>query len=266
MGRIEDAIGEYQDLDARARQETLLNRIDPSVKLLLTMYMIVLTVSFHRYDLAGLLGMTVYPLVLFNLGDISFAGAVYRLRLVLPLVCLVGIFNPFFDRQILMHLGGLAVTGGILSMVTLMLKGVLTVLSSYLLIVTTPIEQICYALRRIHVPKILVTELLLICRYVLVLLEEADRVTKAYSLRAPGQKGISVRAWGPLLGQMLLRSMDRAGVLYESMRLRSFRGDFYPGRGQRGIRTGDVIYLLVWLFLLSFLRAVPVMTVIGAWL
>ena len=50
---------------------------------------------------------------------------------------------------------------------------------------------------------------------------------QAYSLRAPGQKGIHISAWGSFLGQ-LLRSMDRAQALYESMELRGFSGEF-PG-------------------------------------
>ena len=51
---------------------------------------------------------------------------------------------------------------------------------------------------------------------------------QAYSLRAPGQKGIHISAWGSFLGQLLLRSMDRAQALYESMELRGFSGEF-PG-------------------------------------
>ena len=43
----------------------------------------------------------------------------------------------------------------------------------------------------------------------------------AYALRAPGEKGIHFRAWGSLLGQLLLRSVDRAQLVYESMLLRA---------------------------------------------
>ena len=49
---------------------------------------------------------------------------------------------------------------------------------------------------------------------------------QAYSLRAPNQKGIHISAWGSFLGQLLLRSMDRAQELYYSMLLRGFRGEF----------------------------------------
>ena len=52
-------------------------------------------------------------------------------------------------------------------------------------------------------------------------------MTQGYSLRAPGQKGIHISAWGSFLGQLLLRSMDRAGELYNSMLLRGFKGNFF---------------------------------------
>lgn len=61
-------------------------------------------------------------------------------------------------------------------------------------------------------------------RYISVLLAETQRVVQAYELRAPGQKGIHFKVWGSLMGQMLLRSMDRAEVIYESMCLRGFVG------------------------------------------
>ena len=41
-----------------------------------------------------------------------------------------------------------------------------------------------------------------------------------------GQKGIHISVWGSFLGQLLLRSMDRAQALYESMELRGFCGEF----------------------------------------
>ncbi len=40
-----------------------------------------------------------------------------------------------------MEIAGITVTTGIISMLTLMMKGVYSVLASYLLIVTTPIEK-----------------------------------------------------------------------------------------------------------------------------
>ena len=144
----------------------------------------------------------------------------------LPLVCAVGLLNPIFDRQIVTQIGTLAVSGGVVSMLTLVMKGVFCLLASFLLMATTTIEEICRALRQLHLPKTITSLLLLTFRYIGVLLSEVSVMQEAYSLRAPGQKGVHISAWGSFLGQLLLRSMDRAEALYESMELRGFCGDF----------------------------------------
>lgn len=118
-------------------------------------------------------------------------------------------------------------------MLTLMMKGVFCLMASFLLVATTSIEEICRALRRLHFPKMLTSLLLLTFRYISVLLEEVAIMTEAYHLRAPGQKGIHISAWGSFLGQLLLRSMDRAEALYESMELRGFYGEFYYTKGRK---------------------------------
>ena len=75
-------------------------------------------------------------------------------------------------------------------------------------------------------------------------------MSEAYSLRAPGQKGIHISAWGSFLGQLLLRSMDRAEALYHSMLLRGFRGEYYyaevPECGVSGV-VFTVVCILAFL-------------------
>ena len=186
MSKIDGAIYEIHYMDTVANRDQWVNQIHPLVKLLLTILYIAVTVSFSKYDLAGVLLMGVYPAALFVLGEISFRDSIRRLRVVLPLVCFVGLFNPFFDRTPIAQVGGLVITTGMISMVTLMIKGVYSVLASYLLIATTPIEKICYAMRLLKIPAVVVTQIQLSYRYVTVLLGEASRIMQAYSLRAPG--------------------------------------------------------------------------------
>lgn len=262
MSKISKAARSMGKMDELARRDTWLNRVHPLVKLLITILYLVLVVSFHPYHLTGVLGMAVYPFLLFEIGDLSFKNALYRLRVVLPIVCIIGILNPFFDREPVLTVFGVTVTGGVLTMLSLMAKGVLTVLSSYLLIATTTVESICYALRLLHVPGIIVTEFLLICRYISVLLQEADRMTQAYSLRAPGQKGVAMSAWGPMIGQLLLRSMDRATVLYQSMCLRGYRVDLPASSGMKA-KTSDLVYLALFSAGLIAMRLYPVTELLG---
>ena len=237
-----------------------MNLLHPLGKLLVCVFYILTVASVDKYDLQRLILLAIFPAFCFIVGELSFKDGVYRMRLILPLVIFVGVFNPFFDRTPLMQIGatdgseGIWITGGVISMVTLMLKGFLSVLSAYILIAITSIEEICYALRMLHVPRIIVIVILLIYRYFGLMGGEADRIATAYQLRAPSQKGIHYKAWGTLVGQWLLRSMDRANVVYESMMLRGFNGDFRVKKRQA--TTIDFVYPLIWIAIFAAIRFV----------
>ena len=126
----------------------------------------------------------------------------------------------------------------------------------------SPIDVLCAALRKFHVPATLVTLLLLTYRYIGVMTEELAVMTEAYALRAPGQKGIHVSAWGSFLGQLLLRSMDRAQELYASMLLRGYHEHFHYAP-VKPFTAKDAAYLAVCLGVFALLRFVPVAALLG---
>lgn len=265
MSKINQAIHEIHKYDNMSDKDQWVNNVHPLVKLSLTIGYIGLVVSFNKYDIAGLFGMVIYPVAMFILAELSVKDTFRRLKLVLPLVCFVGLFNPIFDKtQVLLY--GLTVRAGFISMITLMLKGLFSVLASYILIATTGIEKICYAMRLVHMPKIMVTQIMLTCRYIVLFLKEADRITSAYSLRAPDQKGIHFKVWGSLTGLLLLRSADRATTVYESMTLRGYNGEFtYIGKKDK-FKSGDAAFLIFFGLMLILLRIYPVILIIGGML
>ena len=263
MNKAESAVLELRAMDDLAAQDSPMHRLAPLSKLAVTVVYIFTVVSFSKYDLTGLLPMVLFPAVGYVLAGIPVSTCFQKLGIILPLVCAVGILNPFFDRGILVRLGPLSVSGGVVSMLSLMLKGVLCLMASFLLAATTPIEEICRALRQLHVPKMITSLLLLTFRYVSVLLEETSIMTEAYHLRAPGQKGIHVSAWGSFLGQLLLRSMDRAEALYESMLLRGFRGEFFYN-GPRRNPTGSWVFAAAVIPLILLVRRYNIPDLLGS--
>ena len=226
MKKIDHAISELKEMDALAAESSPVHELNATVKLLVTLFYIAVVVSVDKYDLSTLIVLVLYPVAMFQLSGTSLGMCLYKLRIVLPLVCAVGLLNPFFDKTPMLNLGGVTVTGGVISMITLMLKGIFCVTASYVLVATTPFDRICAALRRLHIPGFIVTLLLLTYRYISVMMQEVSVMLDAYSLRAPQHKGVEFSAWGSFLGQLLLRSMDRAEELYSSMKLRGFSGDF----------------------------------------
>ena len=227
MNKIETALYELSEMDELAMRDSPVHSLSPVSKFLMTLAYIVTVVSFDKYDLSGIILMLVWPIIMYRLGDTPLSLCFHKLRIVLPLVLAVGIFNPVFDRAPALMIGGVVITSGTISMLSLMLKGTECLMASFLLVATTSIDSICAALRKLRFPQMPVTLLLLTYRYVGVLTEEASVMTDAYHLRAPGQKGVHFSAWGSFLGQLLLRSMDRAQELYSSMQLRGYDGRFH---------------------------------------
>ena len=252
MESVEKRLREFQKIQDLWQRSHWMNDLHPLGKLLISVLYIFTVVSFDKYDIAPLILMAAYPIFGFILGDLSFRTGLYRMRLILPLVIFVGILNPFFDRTTVMYIGSIGVSGGVISMITLMLKGFYSVLAAYILIATTSIERLCQALRLIHVPKLIVIVILLIERYFFVMGEEADRIATAYRLRAPLQKGIHYSAWGTLVGMWLIRSMDRAQIVYDSMQLRGFKGDFDHEKIK--VKSTDVVYVIFWVALFVAIR------------
>ena len=255
MAKLGGALYEIHHMDEMAERDQWLNRIHPLPKLLLAFAYIAVTVSFPKYHLPGLLCMGIYPIALFILGEIPFRDSLRRLRIVLPLACCVGLFHPFLERQPMSAIGNITITAGMVSMLTLMVKGFYSVLASYLLVASTSIEKICYAMRLVHIPSVLVTQVLLTYRYASLLLAEANRMMQAYSLRAPNQKGVHIKVWGSLAGQLLLRSMDRASEVYESMALRGYHGEFCYA-AKPACKGRDWLYFGGWCVAFFFLRSI----------
>ena len=105
MSKIQKAVSEIKSIEELANEDRWVNQVHPLVKLCVTILYIGTVVSFSKYNLSGLLVMAVYPVILFIMNDISVKDALWRMRVVLPLVCVAGIFNPFFDRQAVMTVG-----------------------------------------------------------------------------------------------------------------------------------------------------------------
>lgn len=204
-----------------------MKKISPLAKLAVTAAFIVTSVSFSKYDITGLIPLFIYPAVMFQINDLSLKKCFKTTGFVLPLILMAGILNPFIDKTPFNVAGFFTVRAGVVSLITLILKGLLCLTGSYIFAETTKVDELCATLRRIHVPKILVTLLLLTWRYIFVMKDEVSVMLQAYHLRAPGQKGIHYSAWGSFLGQLFLRSFDRAEELYQAMILRGYNGNFF---------------------------------------
>lgn len=259
MANIMNSLYNMRLLDDLARQETGIHKLHPLMKLLTTVMYLTVVVSFGRYEIGGLLPLLFFPIMIFTLAELPVKPILLRILIVSPFIFGIGILNPLFDQQTI-FIGGREISRGWITFISILLKSGLTVTAALLLIATTGMDRLAGALRMLKVPRLFVLQLLLTYRYISVLMEEVARTLRAYSLRAPEQKGVHKSAWGSLAGQLILRTFDRAQRIYEAMCLRGFEGEYHTGEVRR-IRGWDWLYLLSWsaFFLLARMYNLPVL-------
>jgi len=246
-----------------AEGDSAIHRLDPRAKVVATMAFILSVVSWGRYELTPLFPFFLFPVAMVARGNLPVGPIVRKVALVLPFAFLVGIFNPLFDREVLVRLGPLAVTGGWVSCGSIILRAVLTVGAAVILMATTGFPAICGALERLGIPRPFVVQLLSLYRYIFVLGEEGSRTVRARELRSCGKRGMEMRTYASLVGHLLLRTWERAERIHRAMLCRGFAGRFPVQRTYR-FRTGDLLFVLGWTSLFLLFRLVNIPEFLGA--
>jgi cobalt/nickel transport system permease protein len=238
------AIGGMDKLERLALGGSAIHRLHPMAKLLTTAAYVAAVLSFPSREVSGLVPFLLYPAVLMPLSGTPYRPLAGRLLFALPFPLMGALGNLILLRETAFVLGGFSVSYGMASFASIMLKTLFSVFAVLLLIATTPFAEIARQLARIGVPDILCLQLLMTYRYLSVLLAEAASMFTAYVLRAPGQKGVKMKDMGSFLGQLVLRSFDRAGRVHQAMQCRGFHGvREYPGKARAGFKRSDYVYI-----------------------
>lgn len=255
MNRFDNMLGEMCSIDREASKEGWLNEMHPLVKLLVTIWYICFVISFKNNMLTGILSMSVYLIICFLMADISICKCLKRMRTVLFAFFIIGGANILFSENF---------STGVTGAAGFWCKGVMSVFAVYILIVTTSVDDICEALRIVHVPGLLVTVIMLIYRYINILIKETKRLSESYFVLSPGQKGIHIKAWGQFAGNFMLRSIDRAKRVYDSMNMAGYEWRILSGNHKKyKLGAGSLIWLFAWTGIVAVFRMVPVFELVG---
>jgi cobalt/nickel transport system permease protein len=263
--RLDTAYYDLGRLDILAESSSPIHRLDPRAKVLTTLIFIVYVVSFGRYEVARLLPFFFYPAFLIGMANVPFGYLLRKLIIVSPFVIFIGIFNPILDREIILQLGSLNISGGWLSLLSIMLRFTLSVGAALLLVATTCFPAICMAIVKLGVPKVFAVQLLMLYRYIFVLIEESIRMLRAYTLRSFSKKMMPFQVFKQLLGNLLLRTLDRAQRIHMAMLSRAFNGEIQIVR-QFSFGMKELIYLVSFTTFFTVLRLYNIADLIGKYI
>ena len=249
-------------MDELGRMDTPAHRLDPRAKAVVTVAFILAVASFPRYAVSALVPFLFFPVMLMALGRIP-AGCILRKALMaLPFALAIGMFNPWLDRRPMAAVGPWIITGGWLSLASILLRFVLTVGAALVLVACTGMHRLGAGMERLGVPRVFVVQLLFLYRYLFVAAGEASRMVRSVRVRSAGSGALPARAYGSLVGHLLLRSMDRADRVHRAMTARGFDGDIRVLRPMR-LRWTDWAFVVGCLALFAAGRVWNLAEILG---
>ncbi len=214
--------------------------LDPLAGLLGLLAVIFSVVSFGKYDLLPLFPYFLFPFFLLRLVPGRAGPVARRTLLLMPLAVLVGAANPFLDTLPRTLLPGVVLPGGWISFAGILVRFLLCVGSALALTAVFPFAELVRATRRMGLPHPLTSVLLFLWRYLSLLLEETNRMTRARAARAGGRP--TWRSAAGIIGNLFLRTLERAERIHASMLSRGFDGTL-PALDERRMTMEDWAFL-----------------------
>ncbi len=247
---------QYLDLkymDTLSQGKSILHKLDPRILLITTILFIVTVISFEKYTISALIPFFIYPTMLIIIGEMPLAYFIKKIIIVSPFILFFAILNPFFDHAVVMQIGEIRLSGGIISSISLVLRFILTISCGLLLIALIGIHGICRGLEKLYFPRVFITQILLLYRYLFILTEEVSKIILAKSLRQFNSKPLEFKTYTSILGHLFLRSLDRAERIYLSMCSRGFSGHIQLSKKHQ-IQISDIAFLIIWTFIFIVFR------------
>lgn len=191
------------------------------------------------FSLVGALVMSLSAAVVIFICGILFAvyarlpmlSLVKRLLFVNGFIFFLWLFLPFSrPGELLFTVGPFTATAeGVLYAAIITLKSNGIVLAATALISTMPVQLMGAGMQSLKLPDKLCRLFLFTWRYVHVMGGEYEKMKRAAVMRGftPSNSIMTYRTYAWLLGMLLVRSWDRAQVVWQAMLCRGFTGKFY---------------------------------------
>jgi cobalt/nickel transport system permease protein len=244
-----DFIDKYSNLNS------VLHKIDPRVKLLLTFSLLILIASTYNIKLFSL--YLVVAVVLLVISKVPFHFYLKKIFLITPLVVLLSFFiflSYFIEHKVAFTLEIFSRYYPVYNTLALLvLKVYVSILVITLLISCTRFNDLLWGLRKYKLPFIVTTLSKLVYTYIFLFIDELHRTLRAYKSRTPELRISRVKVYGNIAAGIFLRSLDRSDSIYKAMVSRGFTGEFPEGNSNR-LKFIDLIAVVCFLLIAAAVR------------
>lgn len=227
----------YIQLEERYEErDSAVHRLDPRTKLVVALALIAAISLLPFGAWLAYLCMWLVALAVSQRAKIGLMPLVRRSFVALPFA-MAALALPFtVPGTTVAHLPlvGWAITAeGLIRAGSIVFKSWVSVQVAILLVMTTSLPDLMWALRNLRVPEPLVAIVSFMYRYLYVLADEASRLLRARASRSAahrGQRAGSSLVWrgrvaGYMVGSLMLRSFERSERIYHAMASRGYSGE-----------------------------------------
>ncbi len=212
-------------LESCSQHPGILQSLHPAVKTFFAFLFSICVSTCTGYHLLVFVPYFIILLFLLYLSHIPVKLYIKRLAIALPFSLFAGIWGCFFDTTPVIIFNSFVTSGGVIMLISIICRTLLSVGIILILVATTTIRAISNGLRYLHVPWELTLIFELIMRYIIVLFDEVVRMKTAWTLRAGSRRRLSFHDFSSLTGNLFLRSYERATRIYQAMQCRGYPKD-----------------------------------------
>lgn len=238
-------------------------------KLIITLVNIFFIVSVTRGSYLIFAFYFLATLIVVFLFKPKFKQLVKRVSLVFLYPFFISIFIPFANEgaavaKIDLKVFTLAVTdNGLAIFATVLIKSFLSILLLASLIVSTDEIELLHGLRKIHLPAVIVSIIFLMYRYIFMVTEESRAGQMAIKSRVFQKSYHTVnKRLTHVMGNLFIKSLDRAENVYKSMESRGFDGNFYIVEKENAKGSLNIALLLIFILTPMSIKIIELTSII----
>lgn len=218
--KIIESMNHMHALEMLARTKSPIHAMDSRTKVVMTCVYLFLVALMPFDSISGVLIMTAYPIGIQVISGLPSKPLLSRVLLVSPFILVMAAGTVMAGSQGTTAFG-MQMSSGLALAIGLVVRSFLSLFSVLQLMAVTTVDDFLNGLKRLGLPSLIVLQLGFVIRYLAILMEETASIVRAHTLRSGLSKGITLSEWGSMIGNLFIRTYDRAMRIQQAMKLRS---------------------------------------------
>ncbi|MFI4912841.1 MAG: cobalt ECF transporter T component CbiQ [Sedimentisphaeraceae bacterium JB056] len=238
----------HAHIDKYANNNTFFHRLDSRGKLVMTIIFTILVVTSGK-GVAYLAWYLLWPFTILAIGQIPFRFVIKQLAIVSPFIIVLAISSVFYNREpVDVRFGPFQwhVSNGVIQFFNIVIKFSITVCSLIAMVSTTRFDDLLAGMEKLGMPRLIVSQLGFLYRYIFLLIDRVGRMLRARKARSLRNLGFSreLNVASSMIGSLLINSIDMAGRVGVAMEGRGFDGRIRTLRMMK-FEAVDVLFVCI---------------------